>query len=315
MLTTAIDAGVTKLIKIASATKNKASAACYTFAIFKKSNEPTSVAQLKPESQNSIVLTHNESPQVDHLNHLATTAPAAPIIETSCINEPEEEAALLVAKEPIQKTVAIQGANPQDADTKNIDQRRLIILRSLVQALLEKKSAPIGLTTAEHSTPVIASPTVIANPVAIDATAKRDEEDEIMLHVKKLINRSGLGEIALQKLLYLLDLEMVVINHLLAGEHGYVLAQSLEKRNKAMECAGSSALRIYYEIMDKAADNKNALPKIEEYIDTNGSEKIRAALNKSNKERFLMQLLHVVTSYYRKIQQLLYDIGSVDFLP
>jgi len=60
--------------------------------------------------------------------------------------------------------------------------------------------------------------------------------------------------------------------------------------------------------MDKAADNKNTSPEIEAYIDTNGSEKIQAALNRSNKERFLMQLLQVVTEYYRKIQQLLYDI-------
>lgn len=147
---------------------------------------------------------------------------------------------------------------------------------------------------------------------------KRDPERERIVGQKlKLENalarfrrRPGFGQIGLQEVLNLIDVELAIVDGLLDGVGGYRLERIVNERNEIVSFALPAVLQVYDYILSLSSTSAQLEQKIRDSIERE-KNRLSNALSYDDKEAFLLSMADALEYYYTVIEDIQFALSKV----
>ena len=132
-------------------------------------------------------------------------------------------------------------------------------------------------------------------PMTISASLElRANLEKVLVQLKW---RSDFGEMGLQQILNLLNVEIFITDCMIKGDSGLLLSEAVQQRSNLLQSSAPSVSNVYNMILDEATFNNQIDSPFPESLPTN------------DKKLFLWQVKDKLEYYYSKIQEMQYDIS------
>ena len=122
-----------------------------------------------------------------------------------------------------------------------------------------------------------------------------------------LARKADFGEIGMQAILNLLDLEIEVVDLLLNGDNGYVVEQAVKAKQHTLQQTMLSAVQIHDMILNVATLNADLEMKLQKYM-RGHKKRLHHALSLDNKQAFLDHMRYTLGHYYSTIENTQYEM-------
>jgi hypothetical protein len=146
---------------------------------------------------------------------------------------------------------------------------------------------------------------------------KRDPERERIVHTKiklehaltRFRRQPDFGQIGLQSILDLVDVELAIVDGLLDGVKGYRLERIVHERNKIVMRALPVVLKTYDHVLSLATMDAALEQKIRNAMARENGH-LANALNYEDKETFLLRMADGLEYYYQVIEDIQYALSK-----
>ena len=130
-------------------------------------------------------------------------------------------------------------------------------------------------------------------------------KNELEYALRQVRQRADFGELGMQKVLTLLDLELNIVDHLLAGETGYGIEQAMQGRNNVLHHSIPSVVQLYDMVLDLATTHAQLEKRLRTYA-ARHEKGLWRALDSGDKHAFLLHMADTLEYYYNMIQNMQY---------
>jgi hypothetical protein len=141
---------------------------------------------------------------------------------------------------------------------------------------------------------------------------------------------SNSHNLVIEKLLLLLDAEMMLVDNLIHGVSGSAMECSMHERNDQMRKATPDVVSVYEKIMNLATFDERLYPEYQSQWSRRPNHAVSLKLGRHEKRDFLERMLEVLSNYYDQFSNVQYgkmanasgvntevstDIELLDFCP
>lgn len=172
------------------------------------------------------------------------------------------------------------------------------------------KTLPCNLVLTSTTVQDMQAKAEIAKAIEAIGSKHTSMKQDLSSLFSNLKNSPDYGEIMLQKIMDLIDAEIVIVNHLLCSHTGAAVEEAINMRNDMLKHTIPSVAYIYDKVMDLATFDYETNTKL--YRCGCCTNAIANVLNWQDKTAFLHSMADKLHHYYTMIRQMQCSISIGD---